>query len=446
MENQEAEGPSRKRKVKFSDKELEILIEEVTDRHEQLFGKLSHKVPDAVKRNMWLNIQSKVNAVGVAHREICNLQKRWYDLRSRAKEKIAERIKSANRTGGGPPKDTPTTPLDDLVEGTLLTEAVVGVINIDTSDLITPSEELLQELIERDLRDFTNLDIQINEDANMPSTSTAQETLTERQRVRQLLQTESEDESTQRNAVSTPEPTPTANNVRPSRRRRQSQFFRRRPRTSTVSMFEEGSTTGSHVEDKILKIQRLQGKDIRIIKGNMKFMCKNIAGMHTTMKKMADDFKCTQEATVKKMDSIAKSLESICTVMTLQHKESVHRHLRQQTTLNGQNRLLSRISNSLFKFCKQNAEIHDKINASFVAIRRGMEREVSLEPACNSDNIPVITQPKDDLAMGGTKVNPPEGVFGGSRRSVRFAKEACNTVLDEGNKNAKALRVRGRKK
>ena len=40
----------RKRKIKFSDKEIEILTEECCENHEKLFGRASMVVPGAVKK------------------------------------------------------------------------------------------------------------------------------------------------------------------------------------------------------------------------------------------------------------------------------------------------------------------------------------------------------------------------------------------------------------
>ncbi|XP_078529605.1 uncharacterized protein LOC144807840 [Lissotriton helveticus] len=319
-------------------------------------------------------------------------------------------------------------------------------MNIDTSDLITPSEELLQELIEQDLRDFSTLEIHVNEEVNNPSTSTANLPVNERQRVRQLLQSDSEEGNSQTNPVSRPDPTPTVTNARPSRRRRQSQFYRRRPRTSNLATFEEGSSTGSVVEDKILKIQRLQGKDVRIIKGKIAHMSKQLGGIHSSMNRMVEALKHGNEANAEKLDRIAKSLESMCNVMKMQHKESVNRHLRLMTSLHGQNRQLSRISNSTAKMCKQNVIMQEKMNDVFVEISRGMVKGNELGHASNSSDPPGITFSKFNSAVGGQSVDPPDGAIAGSRRSIRNLKEGCLMLLEKYKHGAKALGVGWHKK
>ncbi|XP_078529626.1 uncharacterized protein LOC144807903 [Lissotriton helveticus] len=133
---QDAAGASssgRKRKIKFSEQELEHLIEGVTKDHNRLFDSNSRKVQEADKRRIWLRIRAKVNAVGVTQRSVDELKKRWYDLRGRAKEKIAERLGEQLATGGREPTVPPNTPLEDQVEETINPQACVGMTQLDSS-------------------------------------------------------------------------------------------------------------------------------------------------------------------------------------------------------------------------------------------------------------------------------------------------------------------------
>ncbi|XP_069077580.1 myb-related transcription factor, partner of profilin-like [Pleurodeles waltl] len=131
------EKGERKKKLNFSEQELEVLTEEVVRSHDRLFGKSSHQVPESEKQKLWADFQTKICAVGVAQRSVEEIRKRWYDLRSRAKERVASRLEEARSTGGGPATQTPSTAMEDLVESTLLPKAVSGVTDIDTSG--TPS-------------------------------------------------------------------------------------------------------------------------------------------------------------------------------------------------------------------------------------------------------------------------------------------------------------------
>ncbi|KAJ1203508.1 hypothetical protein NDU88_007293 [Pleurodeles waltl] len=71
--------------------------------------------------------------MGVSHRGIEELKKRWYDLRSRTKERVAERLQEMRGTGGGPSTIPPPIPLEERVEETLEPQAVSGIGELDTS-------------------------------------------------------------------------------------------------------------------------------------------------------------------------------------------------------------------------------------------------------------------------------------------------------------------------
>ncbi|XP_078540254.1 t-SNARE domain-containing protein 1-like [Lissotriton helveticus] len=129
----EKEQPERKRKIKFSTMELQVLVEEVVKEHQKLFGKLSLTVAESAKRKIWLDIQAKVNAVGVTPRDIDDLKKRWYDLRSLTKKQIAEQHKQANKTGGGKNRAPPLTDQEELVGSTIEPESVSGLGDADSS-------------------------------------------------------------------------------------------------------------------------------------------------------------------------------------------------------------------------------------------------------------------------------------------------------------------------
>ncbi|XP_069089314.1 t-SNARE domain-containing protein 1-like [Pleurodeles waltl] len=131
----EATTAAKKRKLKFSDKELEVLTEKYCLHHEVLFGKAAMSVPDTHKNKFWLDIQT--NAIGVSHRTIEEVRKQWYDLRSRTKERVAEQLKEAHGTGGGPSTVPPPTAIESMVETTLEPEAVVGIGGLSSSALRT---------------------------------------------------------------------------------------------------------------------------------------------------------------------------------------------------------------------------------------------------------------------------------------------------------------------
>lgn len=134
MANQsESQKSSQKRKPKFSSTELQVLVEEVVRVHRQLFGKLSLNVPESTKRRLWSEIGQKVNAVGVTPRSLDELKKRFYDIRSLTKRKMAEIQKQAGVTGGGRNPAPPLTELEELVSSTIERESVTGIGTLDSS-------------------------------------------------------------------------------------------------------------------------------------------------------------------------------------------------------------------------------------------------------------------------------------------------------------------------
>ncbi|XP_078504200.1 uncharacterized protein LOC144762799 [Lissotriton helveticus] len=245
----------------------------------------------------------------VEYRDISNLQKRWYDLRSRAKERIASRIKSARRTGGGSPKEIPTTPWEELVEGTLPTEAVIGVFDIDTSEQPGPSQDadLDAEFIQF-AESFTQ-DLINNAGNNLdPPPSPIVEPQSQRRRVRQLVDTESEAKDNVNTAVQNTEVNAEPPQRVPGRRHRLQHFFRRRRRPSQNQEAMADFVNGSLIERKLLKVQRLQGKDIRVIKGKITNMVKDINIMSTALVKMVN-------VSSDKMERMTSAIETLCQAM-----------------------------------------------------------------------------------------------------------------------------------
>ncbi|XP_069077601.1 myb-related transcription factor, partner of profilin-like [Pleurodeles waltl] len=133
MATQEKETSSggRKRELKFSEKE--VLTEECCLHHEELFGKAAMSVPDSHKKKICQDILNKMNANGVSHHTLDEVRKRWYDLRSRTKERVAERMSEMHGSGGGPSTVSPPTAIKTMVETTLEPEAVLGVGDLGSS-------------------------------------------------------------------------------------------------------------------------------------------------------------------------------------------------------------------------------------------------------------------------------------------------------------------------
>ncbi|KAE8580131.1 hypothetical protein XENTR_v10024319 [Xenopus tropicalis] len=138
----EAAGPMtslpRIRKMRFSDEELNVLVQEVHDNMSQLFGELSVKTPTAVKNKIWEGIVAKVNAIGVTTRTVSELKKRWHDLRRRTKMKISVFEPCGHHLAAVPPVFQPLHH-QRLLQETIHPHQIQGISDLDTSSAIFTS-------------------------------------------------------------------------------------------------------------------------------------------------------------------------------------------------------------------------------------------------------------------------------------------------------------------
>uniref|UniRef100_A0A803KE10 Myb/SANT-like DNA-binding domain-containing protein n=1 Tax=Xenopus tropicalis TaxID=8364 RepID=A0A803KE10_XENTR len=126
---------SQKRMSKFSDEELEVLIREVTEKYEMLYGSLASKLTNQRKKQIWETIRSKVCAVGVKPRSIIQLKKRWLDIRRRTKDKLGQLEKIRHKTGGGEENTASLNRFETQVQETIPELLIKGDSTLDSSDL-----------------------------------------------------------------------------------------------------------------------------------------------------------------------------------------------------------------------------------------------------------------------------------------------------------------------
>ncbi|XP_037397262.1 nuclear apoptosis-inducing factor 1-like [Pygocentrus nattereri] len=67
----------RRRKVRFSDRELGVLVEETLKAQ----NKLNRLLPNRVRNKAWRRILRKVNSVAKSRRTLNEVKKRWYDVK-----------------------------------------------------------------------------------------------------------------------------------------------------------------------------------------------------------------------------------------------------------------------------------------------------------------------------------------------------------------------------
>ncbi|CAG2231515.1 unnamed protein product [Mytilus edulis] len=94
---------TRERKLNFTAIESNLISELATTHLELLQGKHSPEVTNAKKQEMWQDITSKVNALGVCLRTETEVRNRWRNLTRGAKQKFTTVQKERLQTGGPPP-------------------------------------------------------------------------------------------------------------------------------------------------------------------------------------------------------------------------------------------------------------------------------------------------------------------------------------------------------
>ncbi|XP_009665252.1 nuclear apoptosis-inducing factor 1 isoform X2 [Struthio camelus] len=107
--------PAKKRKMNFSEREVEIIVEELERGKHLLINHFNAGVPLAAKAAAWHDILRRVNAVATCHRELPEVKKKWSDLKTEVRRKVAQvraamegGSESQNSNGNGPESEDPT--------------------------------------------------------------------------------------------------------------------------------------------------------------------------------------------------------------------------------------------------------------------------------------------------------------------------------------------------
>ncbi|XP_075197460.1 uncharacterized protein LOC142297092 isoform X2 [Anomaloglossus baeobatrachus] len=105
--SQSASSPSsgvpRLRIVKFTEKELDVLVDLVIENYSKLFGNEADITSNMAKNAMWQAIANEVSTVGVASRTSDKVKKRWKDAKRKMNEKLSEAVAHLAETGRRPP-------------------------------------------------------------------------------------------------------------------------------------------------------------------------------------------------------------------------------------------------------------------------------------------------------------------------------------------------------
>ncbi|XP_060613552.2 nuclear apoptosis-inducing factor 1 isoform X1 [Anolis sagrei] len=92
--------PAKKRKMNFSEREVEIIVEELERSKHLLINHYNAGVSLAAKAAAWHNILRRVNAVATCRRELPEVKKKWSDLKTEVRRKVAQ-VRAAVEGGGG---------------------------------------------------------------------------------------------------------------------------------------------------------------------------------------------------------------------------------------------------------------------------------------------------------------------------------------------------------
>uniref|UniRef100_A0A3B3ZH45 Myb/SANT-like DNA-binding domain-containing protein n=1 Tax=Periophthalmus magnuspinnatus TaxID=409849 RepID=A0A3B3ZH45_9GOBI len=81
---------AKKRKMNFSDREMEIIVEEIEKQKHTLVNHFNAGVTHMAKNQAWVDILKKVNAVTTCPRELAEVKKKWSDMKTEVRRKVAQ--------------------------------------------------------------------------------------------------------------------------------------------------------------------------------------------------------------------------------------------------------------------------------------------------------------------------------------------------------------------
>lgn len=90
---------AKKRKMNFSEREVEIIVEEMEKQKHILVNHFNAGVTHIAKNNAWIDILKRVNAVSNCQRELAEVKKKWSDLKTEVRRKVAQARAAIEDTG-----------------------------------------------------------------------------------------------------------------------------------------------------------------------------------------------------------------------------------------------------------------------------------------------------------------------------------------------------------
>ncbi|XP_062580411.1 myb-related transcription factor, partner of profilin-like [Saccostrea cucullata] len=130
----------RKKKPRFSEKELEILVQGVKERSDVINSKFSDMINNAKKKQAWVEILESVNAVSFSKRTVEEIKKKWDDVKRGTKKRASAVQKERCKTGSGKLEIIPLSPMEEDIVSVMGEERIFGFSSyVDT--MIPPVSE-----------------------------------------------------------------------------------------------------------------------------------------------------------------------------------------------------------------------------------------------------------------------------------------------------------------
>lgn len=177
-----------------------------------------------------------------------------------------------------------------------------------------------------DVLDTPEPDAQSEEDTEFPASSPIPAPPRRRRIIPQLPDLDSAEESQPDTPTQQDGHTPTTMPTEVPMRRRAVQFCRRRARALMTVAGDNGAATWTGLEGKLLKVQRLQCKNMRLMQGQLETMATNIGDIRDCMKELTTAVVEGQRPSNENFANVTKAMHDLCRVMQDDHAGHRRRH------------------------------------------------------------------------------------------------------------------------
>ncbi|XP_069461435.1 myb-related transcription factor, partner of profilin-like [Ambystoma mexicanum] len=120
-------GSARFRKERFSQDELQMLVDTLHEHAGTVFNSNMRREAVLRKKEIWALVGQKVSAVGNTPRTVEDCHKRWDDLRLWVRNILSANRTQALETGGGPSSPIKLTPWEETCASMIGPESIEGV-------------------------------------------------------------------------------------------------------------------------------------------------------------------------------------------------------------------------------------------------------------------------------------------------------------------------------